>query len=182
MKTIYDYFEEEVEYPMDLCDNMLPYGTVLCEVSTTLLDAFINHTKPLLCFVLDDYLGAEGTIEKGRAHVSNKETVFDYYYFEGTKRELIQGINTGAIVVNHTNLHMFGDDIVILSKIAEGKYMWFWYHMSGRCDVGRFKTKDSDEEVCKYAHTWLKEKVSDNSIKGYHKLKIENFLTGWVSF
>ena len=182
MKTIYDYFEEDIEYPTDVCDNLLPYNTVLSEVSTTLLDGFINYVTPLKCILIDDYVNIDDEIEKDRAHVSDKKDRFNYYYFKGTKRELIAGINSGVIQITHTNLHMFGDDIILLTKIANGKYMWFWYRMSGRCDVGRFKTTDSENEIIESINNWLNEMKEEGRIKGYSNLNIRNFLEGWISF
>lgn len=182
MKTIYDYFDNKISYPQDICDNILPYNIVWSEVPTTLLDGFINHVTPLVCFVLDSYVGIDEQIEENRAHVSLKNDRFNYYYFKGTKRELIKGINSGVIQITHTKFHLFGDDIVILSKIADKKYMFFWYHMSGRCDIGRILTDRSEAELIKSLKTWLHNMKSDDNIKGFHELKIENFIEGWCSF
>jgi hypothetical protein len=182
MKLIYDYFNEEIDYPQDICDNILPYNTVLCEVSNTLLDGFINYVKPLACYVLDSYVDIDEQIEKDRAHVSLKNDRYSYFYFHGTKMELIGAINLGILQITHTKLSMFGDDIVILSKIAENKYMFFWYHMSGRCDIGRIMTTDSDNLVIQSVFNWLDSMVKEGTTKGFNKLNINNFFEGWISF
>lgn len=182
MKTIYEYFNVEMPFPSDICENILPYNTVLCEVSTTFLDGFINYVKPLICFVLDSYVDIDEQIEEKSAIVSLKNDRWKYFYFKGTKRELIEGINSGTIQITHTKLHIFGDDIVLLSKVTDNKYMFFWYHMSGRCDIGRILTNDTEADIIKSVYNWLEKMKSDDEIKGFNELKVENFIEGWVSF
>jgi hypothetical protein len=182
MKKIYEYFDSGLLCPEDICDNILPYNKVLCNITTPFLDGFINYVQPLVCFVLDHYIDIDFPIEDDRLCVSPKNDRFNHYYFKGTKRQLIQGVNSGNIQIINTKFHFLGDDIVILTKIADKKYMIFWYRMSGFSDIGRILTDDNESDVIKSVSSWLKEMKSKGDITGFHKLKIKNFLDGWLSF
>jgi len=54
-KTIWDYFEDQIEYPRDVVSNPLPYGEVWTYISSTFLNGFINYVKPIKIFLIDRY-------------------------------------------------------------------------------------------------------------------------------
>ena len=176
-----DYFTGE-EHPENYCDNILPYGIIWQDVPTSFLDAFVNHSEHIICFALDYYLMMDEEIDCSGYHVSYPTDRFKYFEFKGTKRELFESINTGKIVNTHTKISMLRDDIVILSKIDEGKYIYYWYHLSGRCDIGRFQTTDDIEIVKKSVAKWLSDMKEDDCIKEFYELSVKNFFEGWVSF
>ena len=158
MKTIYDYFKDDIDYPK-ICDGeILPFNTMYSEVNTSFLDSFINGCqKHIICYTLDYY----------RADFKMKS-------------DLIDKINLNGYEGTHTKISEIEDDVLIISKI-EGGYMLFWYHLSGRCDIGRFKTNDSIEEIENMVINWLEEMKPDN-IKGYSKIIANKYLKGWVGF
>lgn len=158
MKTIFDYFENDIEYP-NVCDGIiLPFNTLYSEVSSNFLDAFINGCEQhIICYTLDYY--REDIIEK---------------------RKLIDDINVYGYSGTHTKVSKIQDDVFIISKIDDG-YMLFWYHLSGRCDIGRFTTNDTIEQIEDSVINWL-EKMKQDSISGYSKIIANKYLKGWVGF
>lgn len=158
MKTIHDYFKDDIEYP-NVCNNdILPFNVLYSEVSTTFLDAFINDCeKHLICYTLDYY----------RTDIEEKKKVIDninIYGYNGT----------------HTKISEIEDDIFIISKIENG-YMLFWYHLSGRCDIGRFETDDNIQQIENALINWLEEMKKD-IIRGYDKIIANKYLKGNISF
>lgn len=163
MKTIMDYFEDTIDYPNDIALNPIPMNTLWSYVSSTFLNGFINYVTPLKIFVLDRY--------------------------EPDKTEEIKNLKKQA----HTKLGQFGDDIIILSKIGNNVYMFFWFDMDvSDCCIGRFETTDSKNEVIISLTNWLDEQkaenagkeyqeMMDNGILNYHELPM-SFLEGWISF
>lgn len=169
VKTIMDYFDDEVDYPSDVALNPLPMNTLYCYISSTFLDGFINYVTPLKVFVLDRY--------------------------EDDKTEEIKTIKYEV----HRKLSCLGDDIIILAKIesedepAINRFMFFWFDMDvSDCQIGRFETTDKPFQVFEALNNWLeleKEKNSgkrfqemyDNGILNYHELPL-SFLNGWLSF
>lgn len=181
-KNIWSYFDDNVEYPKDVAHNTLPYGTIWCYISSTFLNGLVNYVKPISCFVIDRYTSPQTVI-------SNEH---------GRKSELIKSIIEGKKVY-HTNLHMFQDDFIILSKIeneendGKGRYMFFWFDCDvSDCCIGKFETEDDIETVKNSVKLWLDERKfenkdlnfevdMDNGILDYSELPV-SFLSGWLKF
>lgn len=156
--NIYDYFKDEIAYPNYCNGEILPFNTIYSEVSTNFLDAFINGCeKHLICYTIDYY-----------RHNDSEKTKY------------VDNINKNEGCVSHTKISEVEDDIFIISKIEDG-YMLFWYHLSGRCDIGRFKTKDTIDQIEENLLRWLDEMKVD-TITGYTKINTEKYLVGWVGF
>ena len=157
--NIYNYFTEDIEYPKYCNGEILPFNTVYSEVSSTFLNAFINGCeKHLLCYTLDNYR-------------NNDEE----------KTKYVEDININGYKGTHTSLSEIEDDIFIVSKIKDG-YILFWYHLSGRCDVGRFKTEDNIEQIENSLINWLEEMKYTEFATGYTKILTDKYLKGWVGF
>ncbi len=176
LKTIWDYFEDSVDYPDGVASDPIPYGTVWCYISSTFLNGFINYVEPIKVYQIDRYT-AENEIINGKTKAEWRKLVL-----EGKDQSV------------HCNLRMFRDDIVILSNIGIGKYMFFYFDMDvSDCCVGRFETDDSEEEVAKSVVNWLEEQKEQNKkhidiqpntesgIVGYTELPL-SFLRGWLEF
>lgn len=158
MKTIFDYFEDEIEHPKICNGIILPFNVLYSQVGSSVLDAFINYCKKhLICYTLDYYRNNDAEKEK-----------------------LIKDININGIEDRHTNLSILQDDVLIISKIENG-YMLFWYHKSGRCDIGRFTTNDSIKTIWSSVVYWLEIMKKDN-ITDYHQILTDKFLKGWVRY
>ena len=84
IKTIMDYFDDEVEYPNDVALNPLPMNTFWSYISSTFLNGFINYVEPLKVYVLDRY--------------------------EDDKTDEVLNLPKQY----HTELSQFGDDIILL--------------------------------------------------------------------
>ena len=154
---IFDYFNNTTEYPTILNDDILPYNELWSDVSPLFLEAFINHCHShLLCYSLDYYLTEE-------------EKLFN-----------LNKIHTNEFTSTHARISQLNDDVVIISKIKNG-YMFFWYHFSGRCDIGRFTTTDTIELIEQNLINWLENMKCEN-ITGYRKLEVSHFLKGYIRF
>jgi hypothetical protein len=197
-KTIWDYFEDNYEYPKEIAHNPIPYGVVWTYVSSTFLNGFINYVKPIKCYLADRYTSDDENIsDRNIDYQNNGER--DWFKFNGTKKELKEKIVSGKFEMYHTKLDCFGDDILILSEIETeenetiNRYMFFWYDMDcSDCSIGKFETTDTKEQViesmvnflekCKYENkdSVIKDGL-DNGIINYTELPL-SFLRGWVSF
>jgi hypothetical protein len=158
-KSIYDYFNDWENYPKVCNGEILPFNTIYQEVSTTFLDAFINSCeKHLICYTLD-------------------------YFSEDleAKKAYIENINTNGYSGAHTKFSEIEDDIFIIARIEDG-YMLFWYHLSGRCSIGRFKTDDSIDDIEKALLNWIEGMKQDYLITGASRLDTNKYLSGWLHF
>lgn len=178
-KTIWQYFDENIEYPRKLALDPIPYGTVWTYVSSTFLNGFINYVEPIKCYVIDRY-------------TSDDKNVGDKEYI--TKGDLKKKIIAGELDVYHTDLSSFEDDIIMLADIGEkGHYMFFWFDMDvSDCSIGRFKTEDTKEDVIQSVVNWLEQEKKENAeqvikesfdsgICDYTELPL-SFISGWVKF
>ena len=197
-KKIWDYFDENIEYPKEIAHNPIPYGTVWCYISSTFLNGMINYVKPINCFVLDRYTAPDENVGDRNFTVCNKGEFGKWHKWNGSKKELIDVIVSGEKEMYHTKLDCFGDDIIILAKIETenddtDKYIFFWFDMDcSDCSVGKFETDDLESDVIQSVVNWLEECKTenvgkivevnmDNGIVNYHQLPL-SFIKGWVSF
>lgn len=168
MNTIMDYFNDEIEYPQDVALEPLPINTLWSYISSTFLNGFINYVKPIKVFVLDRY--------------------------KDDKTEEIKNLKPQP----HTNLHHFGDDVIILAEIENHEggvkmYMLFWFDCDvSDCRIGRFETSDFSTVVIQSLVNWLDEMKKenegrvfsqdyDNGVLNYHEVPL-TWLSGWLSF
>ena len=197
-KKIWDYFDDEVEFPKNIVDNPIPYGETWEYVSSTLLNAFINYVKPIACYVVNRYTKETDDITESKVSVCDKGKFGNWEKFEGTKKELIDSIVSGDKEMYHTDLSCFDDDIIIVARVEDeeffennGKYIFFWFDMDGAdCCIGKFKTDDSEENIIDSVENWLEEEfvknknheaTHDDNSSGYHKLPL-SFIKGQVKF
>lgn len=197
-KKIWDYFDENIEYPKEIAHNPIPYGTVWTYISSTFLNGIINYVKPISCFVIDRYTPDDEKIGDRNFTVCNKNEFGKWHKWDGSKKELINVIISGEKEMYHTKLDCFGDDIIILAKIETenddtDKYIFFWFDMDcSDCSIGKFETEDIESDVIQSVVNWLEECKTenigkiveeniDNGIVNYHKLPLD-FIKGWVSF
>jgi len=194
-KKIWGYFDDQVEYPKKVVDNPIPYGVVWKYISSTFLNGIINYVNPISCYVINRYTKEDYLLTEDKVSVRNKGGFDDWYNFEGTKKELIDTIVDGEkIEMYHTDLSCFNDDLIIIARVndkCDGKYIFFWFDMDvSDCCVGKFETKDSEEEIIQSVENWLTEdfvknknheELHDEDSSGYHKLPL-SFIRGWVKF
>lgn len=194
-KKIWDYFDEDIEFPKEVASNPIPYGTVWTYISHTFLNGFINHVDPVACYVLNRYTPEEEKMEGVKVIDKNKPG--SWHDFEGTKKELIDAVVSEVKEFSHTALGCFSDDVVILAKIPveygekTNAYMFFWFDCDvSDCSIGRFKTDDTEEQIIQSVETWLIESFKGKQdwegdhgpdSAGYYKLPL-SFLKGWKSF
>lgn len=196
-KTIWDYFEDNIEYPKEIAHNPIPYGAVWTYASSSFLDGFINYVRPISCHLIDRYTPDDENIGGRNISYRNKNEM-KWLKFDGTKKELKNKVISGEIQMCHTQLSCFGDDIIILSEIEtenneSGKYMFFWFDMDcSDCSIGKFETTDTKEQVIQSVVNWLEgcklqnenkavEEYLDNGIVNYTELPL-SFLRGWLRF
>lgn len=201
MKKIWDYFENNVEYPHEVIHNPIPYNTVWTYISSTYLNGLVNYLTPIKIYLIDRYTPDSEVISD--RHVSyrliEKGNSFSWQKFTGTKGELKELFLSGEIDFYHTHMDCFADDIVILAEFEHneidglGRYMFLWYDMDcSDCSVGKFVTSDTKEQVIQSIQNWLeaerkengyKEVLEhyDNGIVNYTELP-NSFMSGWVKF
>lgn len=178
LNNFFDYFDKQIEYPKNVAENPLPVGVCYDYIGSSFLDGFINLTRKgfLYCFVLNRYTREDYKLES----FNNK-----------TKVEVINDINSGAEEFYHTKFNKLEDDVLILSRINENMYMFFWYDMDcSDCMVGRFETYDSPEVIKASLMQHLIKEYRDHKEheehhedeNGFHELDVNKFLKGWVSF
>ena len=178
-KKIFDYFNNCIAYPQDVSCDPIPYGILWTYISSTFLNGFINYVEPFGFYVLNRYSDLSDDISDREAHVQEEVNRRNWFIFNGTKGELIDKLISKEYSMYHTKLDSFGDDVVIISEIGEGKYMFFWFDMdSSDCSIGRFETTDSKEEIIQSIKEWIN---SEENLNGYTDMPIE-ILQGWLSF
>lgn len=165
------YFPDSQEFPGGnyLRDEILPFGELWEYVSSSFLNGFINCGKPILATVVSRYNKADEVLEFSDSNYQ-------------TKRQAISNFLSNSKF--HAPLS-FGDDIWIVSKVENDNghyYIFFWCDCDvSDCCVGRFKTKDSEEEVKKYflseANRFSQNENGENSIE----IPV-NTLKGWLKF
>ncbi|PCJ57324.1 MAG: hypothetical protein COA65_09705 [Rhodospirillaceae bacterium] len=198
-KIIWDYFGVDIEFPQEIAHNTLPYGTVWCYIASTFLDGFINHVKPISCYVLDRYTPGDQIIDDKEVRVWDKNKAGEMHKWKGTKKGLIDALISGEKETCHTDLDCFDDDVVILAEIETkkkdsfGRYMFFWFDCDvSDCRIGKFETSDSKGMVVKSVVNWLegckkenKNKIMlsdhDNGIVNYTEFPVSR-LDGHLSF
>ena len=156
------YFTNDEEYPSNVCDDLLPWGTFWCYVSSTFLNGFINYVHVEKAYLANRYTEMDEVIECGEHAGTTKRSVFD------------------KLTVNppiHANLHAFSYDLVLLTKISEGKYMMFWFDCDvSDCCIGRFVTADTEADVIAEF-----DKFVNKVIPSHAEIPL-NFFKGWMSF
>ena len=181
-KSIWDYFDEHIDYPTEVVHNTLPYGTVWCYISSTFLNGMVNYTKPVKLFALERYTASDKIVQDNL-----------------TKKDVIDNIIENSSTFYNINLSIFRDDVVLLSEIEtndeddKNRFMFFWFDCDlSDCCIGKFETTDTKEEVCQSIIDWLegiKEKKkgyvvhenNDNGILDYTEIPV-SCLSGWIKF
>lgn len=147
------YFTDSIDRPQDVVANPLPLGLLYEEVSTDLLDGFINHCTILSGFALQtdawpDDLDHHGVVIRDVHNPRLWFTVFPKTY-DNAYELLVDPKN-----YSHPQLHRFRQDVLILGKAKIDPindesviYIYFFYGIAGRCDIGRFTTNDSEDQV-----------------------------------
>lgn len=196
-KQIWDYFEDNIEFPKDVAYNPIPWNVAWTYISSTFLNGFINYVEPLACYVVNRYTKETEDISDRDISICDRGSS-KWHKWNGTKIELINSIISGNKEMYHTKLNCFGDDIIILAKIEDefnnekgkNKFMFFWFDMDvSDCSIGRIKTEDNEEIVIEALENWLTENFKNNKShesehedeNGFHKLPL-TFLKGWISF
>lgn len=198
-KKIWDYFNDNIEYPKNIADNPIPYGEVWTYVSSTFLNGFINYAKPVACYVVNRYTLENEDISDRNVSICDKGEFGKWHEFSGTKKEFIELIVSGKKEMYHTSISCFSDDIIILARIEEdyknekgmNKFIFFWFDMDvSDCSIGRFKTQHCERQVIESVENWLEEEFNKNrnhesdhveAEAGFYRLPVE-FLKGWIKF
>lgn len=183
MNDIFDYFDDQVDYPKDIVNNPIPINTCWHYISSTFLNGFVNYIKPEILVLLDRYTSP------------NDQLVFKEETY--TKSELLELVVNGKLSTAHTNLGMFEDDIIIIGKDRSNPdsdiYMFMYFDMDvSDCSIGRFSTTDDIGDVGTKLFSWLNKLVKsknidmirpniDNGICDYTVLD-PSIIKGWVEF
>lgn len=202
MKKIWDYFEDNVEYPHEIIHNPIPYNTVWTYISDTYLNGIVNYLTPIKIYLVDRYTpNNEDISDRNVSYRLTSGNGFSWEKFKGTKGELKELLLSNKITFYHTNLSCFGDDVIILAEFEHnendglGRYMFLWYDMDNSdCSIGKFVTSDSKEQVIESVRNWLETERAENGnrevtesydngivIVNYTELPT-SFMSGWVKF
>lgn len=144
------YFIEEIHYPGNVAENIMPWGERWNYISHTFLNGFINYCEIVKAVLIERYVKFN---QKKFNAVLQKENF-------------------------HPRIGDFGDDVLILAKITDGKYIYFWFdHDVSDCCIGRFMTDDTEAQVLEE----FGKHVDDLGYKP-HEIPLEYFTHGWKSF
>lgn len=190
-----NYFSDTLNRPRDFAENPFPLNTKYEDISTELLDALINHVTILKAYALganhwssvgfelpnpspnpnpkiSSNTGACG--EAYLAEITNYEQLFNW---------LIRRNEQDHHGFSHPTLHLFQQDVLILGQSPSNPdiYWFFWYAMSGRCDIGRFQTEDSLDKVLANFHLYV-ESVTFPEYDQAKEIPLDFFKKGWISF
>lgn len=148
MGFIDDYFDYGVDYPTGIALDPLPYGAFWQYISDTFLNAFINYVDIKKAFVVCRYMNLDDQMDNRGTTIMDPPGSFNWVPLVGTKREAYKLLCEEGRVFHSKLNNDFQDDMIILSKIGDGKWMIFEYDCDcSDCGVGRFETIDTDEQV-----------------------------------
>jgi hypothetical protein len=181
-----DFFEEKIEYPGYSIGegDILSFGIMYIYVSVSLLNGMINYAgKPLRAYVLDRYRKWNEYFDKLKI-VSFREPPdvitgkWEKKYCN-TKAE-IYDLLIQANRTYHTDIEIFQDDVLLLSKIGENSYWFFWFDRDvSDCCIGRFKTSIDKAIVVESFDNYVRENCSNND---GHRVLPNHCFSGWISF
>lgn len=183
-KDFWSYFEDHIDYPKNIAENPLPLNTLWQYVDSDILKGFINHVQPVSWYVLDRY--NDGQPMSGIRLERERRNWEDW---TGTKKELIEVLNSGERQCFHINLGYFNDDVIILAETNKlmkdeypNRYFFFWFDCDvSDCCIGQFETTDSKEEIIQNLEFTLEKLSKDGDVTGFTKMK-NKVLQGWIQF
>lgn len=188
MNFISKYFVDTEEYPKEVAVDPIPWGCFWDYISTTFLDGFINYAvDPYTqnCGVKSAFLLARYTEwnEKVPAvDIQDPPNSFKWTTFEGTKKEVFEKLIEPGRVCHSKLDSVFQDDVLILAKLAEQRWMVFWYNRDcSDSKIGRFETATKDEEVIADFKFWaLNPEFEYIKFEQAREIPVSYF-KGWVS-
>lgn len=177
MDFIDKYFNYVEDYPKKVIADILPMDILWCYISSTFLNGLVNYTDPVKCFIVHRYTELDEKV--GKPSWADKEL---------TKQEIWNEVSSDPFRFFHMNLHVFGDDLALLSY-KDGVYSYFWFDCDvSDCEVGRFETSESLDQVIKDFEEYV---IKQNDEMGYTasgtsepwEIKIEWLKRwGWLKF
>jgi len=187
MKNILNYFPENVEYPEDIAERPLPFGTLYSYVSSTFLNGFINYVDILKAYVAERYHKWDEPLQDGyKISITDPPGSFNWVSkICYTKNELF-----GNITIPRSNFHSdfvdFQDDVIILAQ-AQNKlensqcFYLFWYDRDcSDCLIGRFVSGDSKEDIIKAFDYYIKEDPAVVEYTGESREIPLHYFNGWL--
>lgn len=175
------YFEHTVDYPKDKLLDILPWNTLWEYVASDFLNGFINYAQVISAVLVARYRKWDEKLE-WEVNIMEPPNSFQWTKFSGTKEEVFNKLTEEGRVC-HSKFSDFGDDVVVLSKIADKKYILFWYDCDvSDCTIGRFETEVPEEDVKKDFREWLLR--SDGWWCDFNEMSKEiplHYFEGWLS-
>lgn len=185
MSFLNKYFNHNIDYPQDVGNDILPWGTQLSYISTTFLNGFINYVDIKSAWVLNRYVDWDDASEEIKVSImGTPNNTGTWEEFRGTKRQVYEMLIQPGRTFHSKLDNDFKDDLVILSKISDNKWMFFWFDRDcSDSSIGRFQTQESDEQVIKDFDEWaskvMMEECRHESGEGPKQLPLHYF-TGWL--
>lgn len=147
-KNIFDFFDESFDYPKVVqLDEILKPGVIYNYVTSAFLNGFINIGGPIVAALLVH-----------RYSAWDEKCSFEFSYQDPprslkwtrvganeslTKREVFDLVTQTEGRLCHTDLSIFRDDVMILTKTERtpNEYLFFWFDCDvSDCCIGRFQT------------------------------------------
>ena len=142
--TFDDFFTDSEDYPFSdgFPDEVLPFGTEYCYVSSSFVNGFINSGDLVGAFMLNRYRQMDEVFDKPL--ISGKITY-------SSKQELISKLRDGPSPY-HTDVSQFQDDVWLLKRLTSPdgavSYLYIWCDCDvSDCCIGRFKTDLPEQRV-----------------------------------
>lgn len=155
-----DYFDEEIYGLRHLKENdeILPFGLYIDNANTTFLNAFINQVTIISAFVVGRYVKWDEILPYP-IHVRKDpfKNYFEWIDISNLTKLEAYNILIEPKRVFHSKLNRdFQDDVVILGKLNDS-YWLFWYDCdTSDSSIGRFKTEDAEDIVINSFCEWIK--------------------------
>lgn len=183
-KQFLDFFTDQVDYPEIGQGVILPYGILWAYVSSTFLNGMINYAGYVQrAYVLGRYLKWSDRDDDDPMIVNVQDPPYSAQWVNkkvDTKGEIFDLV-TKEGATYHSNLHVFRDDVLVLTRHADGVYWFFWFDCDASdCSIGRFVTETPVEQVIGLFDEYVTE-ISDPNIDT-PRLLPNHFFQGRISF
>ena len=169
--TIFDYFNEVVDYDFPYDTLELEVGVFYDYTSSDALLKILNKVHPIKLWQADRYTEEDYVVR-----------------YNKTKAQLRKAVLNG-FTPKDTYINCFFDDLYILATVWANHYVWFHYdNDTSDCGVGVFNTSDAEDIVVQACVSFLDKEANpnvsidprhDNGMKSYTELPV-TFLNGQI--
>ena len=181
------YFRDQVDYPNDVADVILPPGVYYNYIANTFLDGFINYVQINSAWLISRYEKWHGVDDVPHRTIQVMDPPRSYKWKEmSADKDARFKMLTEKGAMCNSQLRDFGDDVLILATSEAKQYFYlFWFDCDvSDCNIGRFKTEGLDKaNVVNDFDDWCRELDM-----GYIQPSEDNrqiplhYFSGWIGY